>query len=327
MRQLTPLVAALVLVCACAGGDGDDPPAGDATAVLSPAPEAGCEPSRAAPLGMSRQSLTVDGMARAYALYVPAGYDGENATPLVVVLHGVGQTAEDIAEYTSFNELADEGGFVVAYPEAAADTRWNAAQTVDAPDDVGFVSAVLDALEAQLCIDEQTVFLAGYSDGGGLAQRVACLSPERVASLGTVAATYVGCRAAVPWVAFHGLDDALAPAEGGEIAAQLGGGTALPARRVLSDWSRELGCDALGIISRPTDNVELTTFPQCVLGDGEAQLYAIIGGGHTWPGAADRAGAGLTSQEIDGTRAMWEFFEAHSALAAAAPVDDAGVED
>jgi polyhydroxybutyrate depolymerase len=271
---------------------------------------------------MSRQSLTIDDLARAYGLYVPTTYDGRTATPLVVVFHGVGQTAGDMAEYTGFNDLADEQGFVVAYPEAAPSSRWNAAQTVDAADDVGFASGLLDALETQLCIDERTIFAVGYSDGGALAQRMTCAEPERITALGTVAATYVGCRAAVPWVAFHGMDDLLAPFEAGDVAAQLGGGASLPARRVLSDWSRELGCDALGIISRPTDNVELTTFPQCVLGDGEAQLYAIISGGHTWPGATDRSGAGATSQEIDGTQTLWEFFEAHSPLAAAPPVGD-----
>jgi polyhydroxybutyrate depolymerase len=326
MRQLTPLVAALLLFVACTGGDGGDPPDASGTAVLSPAPQAGCEPSRPAPPGTSRQSLTIDDVARAYGLYVPTTYDGRTAAPLVVVFHGVGQTADDIAEYTGFNDLANEQGLVVAYPEAVPDSRWNAAQTLDAADDVGFASGLLDALETQLCIDEQTIFVVGYSDGGGMAQRLTCVEPERIRALGTVAATYVGCRAPVPWVGFHGMDDMLAPFEAGDIAAQLGGGASLPARRVLSDWSRELGCDALGVISRPADNVELTTFPQCVLGEGEAQLYAIIGGGHTWPGAADRPGAGATSQEIDGTLTLWEFFEAHSALAATPPVED-NVED
>jgi polyhydroxybutyrate depolymerase len=83
-------------------------------------------------------------------------------------------------------------------------------------------------------------------------------------------------------------------------------------RRALSEWAGALGCDRLATISRPSAQVELSTFPRCHFGDGEALLYAVIGGGHTWPGAEDAPFLGMTTHEIDATELMWEFFEAHA---------------
>ncbi|HEY5845603.1 MAG TPA: hypothetical protein VIT42_02320 [Microlunatus sp.] len=42
------------------------------------------------------------------------------------------------------------------------------------------------------------------------------------------------------------------------------------------------------------------------------EYYRVTGGGHTWPGTAvDLSPLGVTTQEIDATALMWEFFEDH----------------
>jgi polyhydroxybutyrate depolymerase len=146
-----------------------------------------------------------------------------------------------------------------------------------------------------------------------MAQLLACEMPGRIAALGMVAGTYVACQAPVPLIAFHGTADPVVPIDGGEIPLDQGGGTRIPVRRSVSEWGRALGCDGLQRISRPSENVELSTFPSCTRGDGKALLYAILGGGHTWPGAAPLPVdiAGTTSDEIDATATMWEFFDAN----------------
>jgi polyhydroxybutyrate depolymerase len=330
MRQLSPLVAALVLLlCACSSDDGDTetPPADfTSSATSAPTAHAGCSPARTAEAGTTRRTLNVGGVERSFLLHIPAPYDGEAGAPLVVAFHGFAQTGEFMSGYTLFSEQADEEGFVVAYPDGlGSPTTWNSTEAIDQADDVAFAAALLDTLESELCIDTDAISLVGYSNGGGMAQRLACLMPERIAALGTVAATYVSCREAVPWIAFHGLSDPLVPYTGGENPPERGGGTFLDTRRTLSDWSRELGCDPLGQISRPVEGVEMTTFVNCLLGGGEVLLYSIIDGGHTWPGAyaLPVEVVGATSQQISATEEIAEFFAARREPAAAPAEDDA----
>jgi polyhydroxybutyrate depolymerase len=146
-----------------------------------------------------------------------------------------------------------------------------------------------------------------------MAQALACERPDRIAALAVVASTFLSCRAPVPMVAFHGLADAIVPYDGTEASGAAGGAFSPNVRRAVSEWARGLGCDALPTISRTSPEVELSTFRRCLKGDGEALLYTVATGGHTWPGhpsAIERLGA--TTTEIDATEAMWAFFSAHA---------------
>ncbi len=43
----------------------------------------------------------------------------------------------------------------------------------------------------------------------------------------------------------------------------------------------------------------------------EVVLYTIYGGGHSWPGSA--MPSEITTQDINATDVIWEFFAAHPA--------------
>ena len=317
IRRLFALsLALLAFAAACGGGSNSGSPSGNATlTVATPThqPQA-CAQTQPHAIGDVDGSITVAGVSRTYHLHIPPGYDGATPTPLLLVLHGAGQTGKDMVDYTAFARLADERRFIVVAPNAAGSPpQWNAAKFTGSPNDVTFTRDLVARVDADLCIDADRVFVAGYGMGGGMSRLLACDLGDRIAAIGVVAATNVACTADTPMIVFHGTVDPLVPFEGAPASAQSGGISFPPVRRTASEWSRALGCDGLPTISRVAASVELSTFSRCKRGDGDVLLYTLLGGGSTWPGSipVPDTTAGPTNPDIDATATMWEFFTAH----------------
>jgi len=316
IRRLFGLSLALIAFGAACGGStsGNGPPHSVVGAATATPQAQGCTPARTHASGDFDQTITVGGISRTYILHVPAGYDGTKFAPVVLAFHGVAQTGRQMLDYTRLGSLADQRGFIAVAPDGTGiPSRWNSGKSAGEPNDVEFVRNLLATISAKLCVDPDRAFAAGFDAGGGMSRVLACNLADRIAAIGTVASTSVQCIANVPMIAFHGTADPLVPFDGGPIAAQAGGGTLPPVRRSASEWSRALGCDGLPTISRPAASVELSTFTRCQLGDGDVLLYTLLGGGHTWPGAApspDPTG-GSANVAIDATAVMWDFFVSH----------------
>jgi polyhydroxybutyrate depolymerase len=231
--------------------------------------------------------------------------------------HGLGMTGATFAGFSGLPSVADEQGFLLVMLDGAgAPSRWNARGDPAQPDDVQFVEGVLAAVEEDYCVDANRVYAAGYSNGGGMALALACALPQRIAAIGVTAATYLPCRENVPMIAFHGVNDAIVPFEGGETPVELGSQTYPSVRRAVSEWARAAGCDAIATISRDIPEVELSTFRRCFRGDGDVLLYTVVEGGHTWPGMPVRfEQLGYTTMQISASELMWQFFEARSTAA------------
>jgi polyhydroxybutyrate depolymerase len=290
-----------------------------------------CDPARPHASGTTVKTLvTVDG-ERSYRLHVPAGYTGTSAVPLVLNFHGLGSTALAQEAYSEFSTKADTEGFIVAYPQGLplggpTNYHFNAWQLPPSePDDVGFASQILTALGGQLCVDMNRLYSTGMSNGGMMSVRLACSMADRIAAVAPVTGAYYPPMALdlnpaetcpmstpVPFIAFHGTADTVVPYNGGAgaVTYRLPIDDATPADDVMQSWAAHNGCTSGRQESQVDTEVRLIEYSGCSAG-ADVQLYAVDGGGHTWPGAVDIPSLGYTTHQISATDLIWAFFEAH----------------
>lgn len=262
------------------------------------------------PQSVQHRQLTLDGQSRSYRLFVPPTLDLDQEAPLVLVLHGGGNTGESMVQATQFDREASAGGFVVVYPEGL-ERSWNAGfccgrATVTGVNDIGFLMAMIDQVAADIRVDKGRVFTVGVSNGAMMAYRLACERSDRIAGVGSVAGYLPldGCRASRPVsiLAIHGTADPLVPFEGGSLPpGAVGDGYVPPSITIAESWASRNLCqgppagETVGV-------VRTTTWRSCDEGSA-VRLVAIEGGGHTW----FATGLGPPNGAIDATQAVWEF--------------------
>lgn len=114
--------------------------------------------------------------------------------PLIVMLHGYGESAEAFRAKTSFEKDANAMGYAVVYvtgapsPEDATSSNgWNSGVGESGNDDVGFLSALVENLCDQYGFDSQHVYAVGFSNGAFMTHRLAVESGEVFAAVASVA--------------------------------------------------------------------------------------------------------------------------------------------
>lgn len=257
-------------------------------------------------------TLTHNGLARNYRLYIPPANAAGEALPLVFNFHGYGSNATQQQFYSGMDAVADTAGFFVCYPNGVSNA-WNVGwEFGSTADDVGFTDALIDELSENYNIDPQRIYACGMSNGGFMSYRLACELNFRVAAIASVTGSMVpghfGTCApgrAVPVMEIHGTADDVVPYQGQA-------GLSVHVDTLVHFWASSNACNLNPAVQQlpntaPNDGSTATRidYNDCE-GGQQVSLIRINGGGHTWPGSIFDLGA--TNQDINASVEIWRFF-------------------
>jgi len=150
--------------------------------------------------------IEVGDLTRDYRVVAPPDVSTREPLPLLLVLHGGGQTFRDAESY-GYDVPAMESGAVVVYPQGKKDPlfpdrpgfAWNAGAADTGVDDVAFIKALIERLTTEYAIDSRAIFILGASNGGQMAYRAACELSDRIAAVGDInGVLLVDCQPSSP---------------------------------------------------------------------------------------------------------------------------------
>ena len=250
------------------------------------------------------------GGERPTALYAPAGYDGEEPLPLVMLLHGYVSTATAVNLYFGgMHLLVNEARFALLLPQGRPGsnglTFWDATPaccefTETDSDDVAYLTGIAD--EARELVNVSGVYIIGNSNGGFMAYRMACEGtiPDLRAVVSMAGSSFENpdtCADAAPVsvLQIHGTEDAEVRYEGTDDVRRLqtddesndGHPGAL---ELVQRWAERSGCNFAAAetgqrldLVPDLDGAETASIRyRTGCADGTtAELWSIEGGGHS----------------------------------------------
>ena len=242
--------------------------------------------------------FTVGG-ARPTTVIVPPSLGAFTPAPVLILLHGYSATGAIQDSYMGLASEAAAHGILYTHPDGTVDSSgnlyWNATDACCAgsatgtpPDDVAYITGLVDEIATHHAIDRKRVFLLGHSNGGFMSHRLACDSADTFAAIVSLAgATWNDaskCKPSQPVsvLDIHGDSDT---------TVSYGGGTFGPVpypgeTKTIATWVGLDGCDASGGTDGPANGIVsgMTTSTRswtagCKAGS-EVALWTIVGGPH-----------------------------------------------
>jgi polyhydroxybutyrate depolymerase len=296
-------------------------------ALAEPAPakrSSGCGSPTVA--GATTEMLDVAGTPRQFRLAVPSEPTGKRPLPLILNFHGAGANsggADGQAVYSQLEEKGPARGFVVVTPNAGDPPVWgklelNFSEASDA--NLAFTRALINNAKASLCIDAHRIYATGFSDGAGMSTYLGCKLSRQLAAIAPVSGVNLAepCPHGKPTsvIAFHGTADPNVAYGGGPGALKGRPDRDLPSvEAAVQAWAQRAKCRATPTHQAIGTEVQRIAYRGCDRANAVV-LYAVTGGGHTWPGSSiDAPMFGHTTQDINAADLILDFFSHHPAPA------------
>ena len=142
-----------------------------------------------------------------YSVYIPERFPFGSPVPLMVMLHGCTQTALDFAAGTHMNQLAEQYGFIVVYPQQTLThnrnlcwnwfTPSNQRRGRGEPASIAGIVQTMEQQTSQWRIDTSRIYVAGISAGAAMAVILGATYPDIFAAIGVHSG--VEYQAATSW--------------------------------------------------------------------------------------------------------------------------------
>jgi len=276
-------------------------------------------PSAASPSALAGASDPVPAFDPPAQLRLPEGLKPGERVPLLLVLHGYGVSSGLLIAKAGLDAVADQKKFAYLAPEGSRDAQgrpfWNAGKSCcdldnSRVDDVKRLRELLDANLSNPAIDAKRVFVIGYSNGGFMAQRLACDVSDRIAGVVSVAGASpnpeVPCArpSSLAVLEIHGDADPIVHYNGGTVFDRPDVEPHASAPDTAKYWAQRLSCSsALREVSRidlephvPARETSVQRYDAC---RGAVELWTVKGGGH------------YVALQAPALEAIWSFVQAH----------------
>lgn len=258
-----------------------------------------------------------DGLTRQYRIHIPPQVS--ESTALVLVLHGYGGGNNDMQNNYGWTQLANQQGFVVAFPNGTRDQDNQRFWDVDYSfhqginvDDDGFLRELALYLQTEHDLDPDRTFVTGFSNGAEMCFQLACRESETFMATGPIIGMmldtlFTNCNPTFvrPMLSMNGTADGVTWF-GGDMGNVGGWGAYRPIQETMDFWANKMQSQSITSTNLPDldpsdgSTVRLDVYSS-FFNTLKLKYYLVLNGGHDWPGNSG-------NRDINATNEVWNFF-------------------
>jgi polyhydroxybutyrate depolymerase len=248
-------------------------------------------------------STTAAGTRLPPIIHRPSGLGASGRqVPLVVMLHGGGETPAAMEGTSQMDVIANRYRFIAAYLSSPL-PFWKA------PSNITYISSMIHQLISSDNVDPSRVYVVGFSLGGYAAFRTACQLSNQVAGIAAVSQVMAPlwkrpCHPTRPLaeLSIVGSNDLVA------LHARRANGVS--ADQTAAIWRKFNDCSSTSISSTMVGPTVQAIWSNCVDGTSVGE-YVVEGGIHAYPHLNAPSGQTIPDYRYNGSLAIWQFLSTH----------------